>query len=308
MLLISEDLDEIRALSDRIVVIYEGELTGEFDPERRRRSRRSGSRWPAASASVIAIERRLEQPRWLASRSRSGRSPSPSGVMAVVLVDHRARSDRHLPAALQRRVRRHRGLDDTLTPATPLALHRPRGGGRVPDAALQHRRRGPALHRRALRLGRRDLARARTTDSARRSSLMCVCGAAGGALWALIAGVLKAFARTNEIITTLMLNYVAGLLLTYLIFDSASPWRDVSTIQTRSFPQSIALKPSQFWPTAIAGQARRPLRVPARDRDRRRAVRPLPADAVRVRDERDRRLARGPRATRACARGGRSSR
>ena len=78
---------------------------------------------------------------------------------------------------------------------------------------------------------------------------MCVCGAAGAALWALIAGVLKAFARTNEIITTLMLNYVAGLLLTYLIFDSASPWRDVSTIQTRSFPQSVALKPSQFWPT-----------------------------------------------------------
>ena len=69
---------------------------------------------------------------------------------------------------------------------------------------------------------------------------MCVCGAAGGALWALIPGVLKAFARTNEIIITLMLNYVAGLLLTYLIFDSASPWRDVSTIQTRSFPQSVA--------------------------------------------------------------------
>jgi ABC-type uncharacterized transport system ATPase subunit len=32
VLLISEDLDEIRALSDRIVVIYEGKLTGEFDP------------------------------------------------------------------------------------------------------------------------------------------------------------------------------------------------------------------------------------------------------------------------------------
>ena len=78
---------------------------------------------------------------------------------------------------------------------------------------------------------------------------MCVCGAAGAALWALIPGVLKAFARTNEIITTLMLNYVAGLLLTYLIFDSASPWRDVSTVQTRSFPQSKALQDSQFWPT-----------------------------------------------------------
>jgi general nucleoside transport system ATP-binding protein len=32
VLLISEDLDEIRALSDRIAVIYEGELTGSFDP------------------------------------------------------------------------------------------------------------------------------------------------------------------------------------------------------------------------------------------------------------------------------------
>ena len=86
---------------------------------------------------------------------------------------------------------------------------------------------------------------------------MCVCGAAGAALWALIAGVLKAFARTNEIITTLMLNYVAGLLLTYMIFDSASPWRDLSTIQTRSFPQSVALKPSQFWPTRDGRSASR---------------------------------------------------
>jgi simple sugar transport system permease protein len=78
---------------------------------------------------------------------------------------------------------------------------------------------------------------------------MCVCGALGGALWALIPGVLKAFASTNEIITSLMLNYVAGQLLTYLIFDSASPWRDVSTVQARSFPQAIPLAPDQFWPT-----------------------------------------------------------
>jgi len=32
VLLISEDLDEILALADRLVVIYEGELTGAFDP------------------------------------------------------------------------------------------------------------------------------------------------------------------------------------------------------------------------------------------------------------------------------------
>jgi simple sugar transport system ATP-binding protein len=32
VLLLSEDLDEILALSDRVVVIYEGRLTGDFDP------------------------------------------------------------------------------------------------------------------------------------------------------------------------------------------------------------------------------------------------------------------------------------
>ena len=36
-------------------------------------------------------------------------------------------------------------------------------------------------------------------------------GACSAALWALIPGVLRAFANTNEIITSLMLNYVAGL-------------------------------------------------------------------------------------------------
>jgi simple sugar transport system ATP-binding protein len=34
VLLISEDLDEILALADRVVVLYEGRLTGEFDPAR----------------------------------------------------------------------------------------------------------------------------------------------------------------------------------------------------------------------------------------------------------------------------------
>src|SRR5262249_31889660 len=33
VLLISEDLDEIRALADRILVVYEGSITGEFDPD-----------------------------------------------------------------------------------------------------------------------------------------------------------------------------------------------------------------------------------------------------------------------------------
>ena len=43
---------------------------------------------------------------------------------------------------------------------------------------------------------------------------MVVAGCAGGAAWALIPGILRAFFRTNEIITSLMLNYVAAYLLT----------------------------------------------------------------------------------------------
>ena len=35
-----------------------------------------------------------------------------------------------------------------------------------------------------------------------------------GAAWALIPALLRAYASTNEIITSLMLNYVAGLFLT----------------------------------------------------------------------------------------------
>jgi len=45
---------------------------------------------------------------------------------------------------------------------------------------------------------------------------MVLAGIVGGALWALIPALLKVRARINEIISTLMLNYIAILFLTYL--------------------------------------------------------------------------------------------
>ena len=78
---------------------------------------------------------------------------------------------------------------------------------------------------------------------------MCVGGGLLGAFWGLIPGVLRAFANTNEIITTLMLNYVAGYLLTYLIFDSGSYWRDVSSLQARVFPQGKPMPSGAEWST-----------------------------------------------------------
>jgi general nucleoside transport system permease protein len=78
---------------------------------------------------------------------------------------------------------------------------------------------------------------------------MCIAAAVLGALWALIPAVLRAFAHTNEIITTLMLNYVAGYFITYLIFDSASYWRDLSSLSARSFPQGKPMPDAASWPT-----------------------------------------------------------
>ena len=51
-------------------------------------------------------------------------------------------------------------------------------------------------------------------------------GAVAGALWSGLAAVPKAFLGTDEIITTLMLNFVALALMNYLIFGSMTFWRD----------------------------------------------------------------------------------
>src|SRR5579862_4861704 len=78
---------------------------------------------------------------------------------------------------------------------------------------------------------------------------MVLAGAAGGAAWASIAGVLRAFCRTSEIITSLMLNYVAGYLLTYLIFNSESYWRETSGFDAKVFPVGKDMPDAAVWPT-----------------------------------------------------------
>ena len=81
---------------------------------------------------------------------------------------------------------------------------------------------------------------------------MIVVGAAAGAAWAAIPGLLRAFAHTNEIITSLMLNYCAALLLNYLIFDSQSYWRDDSATG-QLFPQGKTLADAATWPVWTVG-------------------------------------------------------
>ena len=62
--------------------------------------------------------------------------------------------------------------------------------------------------------------------------LMLIAGFIGGAAWALVPAWLRAWHGVNEIITTLMLNYVAILWVNYLVYG---PWKDP---QGHNFPFS----------------------------------------------------------------------
>jgi general nucleoside transport system permease protein len=76
---------------------------------------------------------------------------------------------------------------------------------------------------------------------------MVAAGAAGGAVLAAIPGILRAFFSTNEIITSLMLNYVVALIINYLIFDSHSYLRDTKGFEASVFPQGKTLPDEATW-------------------------------------------------------------
>jgi ABC-type uncharacterized transport system permease subunit len=60
-------------------------------------------------------------------------------------------------------------------------------------------------------------------------------GFAGGAAWALIPALMRLMGVANESITTLLLNYIAPLMVSYQIFG---PWRSP---ESSSYPQSYRL-------------------------------------------------------------------
>jgi general nucleoside transport system permease protein len=77
--------------------------------------------------------------------------------------------------------------------------------------------------------------------------LMILAGIVGGALWAGIPAFLKTRYRVNEILSSLMLVYVALQLLNYLV---TGPWKDPNG---HNFPQSAPFTPSQTLPHMIWG-------------------------------------------------------
>src|SRR5574337_638074 len=76
---------------------------------------------------------------------------------------------------------------------------------------------------------------------------MVVAGALGGALWAAIPAWLRTRFRTNEILVSLMLVYVAQLLASWLIYG---PWKDPGGY---NFPQTRTFGESTLLPILIEG-------------------------------------------------------
>ena len=75
--------------------------------------------------------------------------------------------------------------------------------------------------------------------------LMLVSASVAGGIWAYIPALLKIRLKVNEIITTLMFNYIAVGLLDYLIYG---PWKDARSHgfpMTRQF-QEAAVVPGMF--------------------------------------------------------------
>ena len=95
--------------------------------------------------------------------------------------------------------------------------------------------------------GRRHRAVRRRAWACSRLPLMLLAGMLGGMAWAAIAALLRTRFHTSEILVTLMLVYIAQLLLSYLVHG---PWRDPAGF---NFPQSEAFDEHELLPLLFEG-------------------------------------------------------
>jgi general nucleoside transport system permease protein len=72
---------------------------------------------------------------------------------------------------------------------------------------------------------------------------MLAAGALGGAIWSGAAGLLRARCNVNETISTLLMNYIAVLLVNYAIYGA---WKDPTSL---GWPASIPFPPAATVPS-----------------------------------------------------------
>jgi simple sugar transport system permease protein len=195
----------------------------------------------------FTVERRLNQPRWLVVAVPIGSVVVGLAVSAVVLL-----ATGHDPLSSYRQLfdaafLSTGSLNQTLIAATPLAFT-----GLATAAAFRMRIFNIGAEGQ-LYMGAITGAAAglylggRGGPSAFVIAAMVFMGCIGGAAWAAIPGVFRAFFGASEILTSLMLNYVAAQILTYLIFESQSYWRQTKGFNATVFPTGKPLPSSAIW-------------------------------------------------------------
>ena len=199
----------------------------------------------------LRFERRLRQPRWLSVAVPLGSVGIAFALIAILLL-----ATGHNPLSAYRKLfeagfTADGALSSTLVSATPLAFT-----GLAAAAAFRMNLFNVGAEGQLYFGVDGAVAGAllfKGQPGAVLIAAMCLAGGAAGALWALIPGLLRAFGRTNEIITSLMLNYVAALIIIYLIFDSHSYWRDTTSPSAAVFPQGQQIPPAPaFGPARLA--------------------------------------------------------
>jgi general nucleoside transport system permease protein len=197
----------------------------------------------------VTVERRLRRPRWLAVAVPVGSLVVAFVVAGIVLLATGIDPFSTYRQLFDAGFFQTDSLSQTMISATPLAFT-----GLAAAAAFRMRLYNIGaegqMYMGAVVGSAAGLYFGGSTGSAALAiAAMVVAGCIGGTVWALIPGVLRAFFRTNEILTSLLLNYVAGLVITYLIFESESYWRQTKGFNATVFPKGKPLPRVAEWPT-----------------------------------------------------------
>ena len=233
VLLVSAELDEILTLSDRIGVLYRGELVGEFDGRRDTRTCRPADGVRPAHPSAADCGMTTGPSRPVAEDKPSPPRPARTSIcsrcscpicaillafaVGSVIILLVGKNPIDVYWALLRGMWAPDRIAGSLGRSTPFIGAALARRVRLPRRPVQHRRRRAAARRRDRgRVGRHvglDRRPARGARGARRVARRRDRGAVYGA----IPGVLKARTGAHEVITTIMLNWIAVLYIRWLV-------------------------------------------------------------------------------------------
>ncbi len=196
--------------------------------------------------------------RRIAYAHRTGQAAAAFGAVFRLVAIHRARADADCRRASSSRCSARTRFTalyyyfvDPLTRGLVAARTGDQGGAADPDRGrpvgllpvqqLEHRR-GRPVHRRRASPARSCRSCCRASRTSLTLPLMLVLGMLGGALYGAIPALLKVRFNTNEILTSLMLVYVAQLFLDWLVRGVVARSGGLSISRARSgFRESATL-------------------------------------------------------------------